>query len=376
MTMRPPGRHLRWQQADPFLLLAALGLTGLGVVLVTSATWKYPDHPSLVGNPWFLKQLLFAIVGSGAMVACAMVPPSVLRTLSLPLYAVSLGSLAAVLVFGHGMDEYGAQRWVGVAGVALQPSEPAKLALALALAQVMANQPAGLRSILLSGALVAPAALLVYLQPDLGTTLSLLAIWFGMVLLSGVPARYIAALVGMAAAVSPLVWLGLKDYMRARVLIFMNPQADALGEGYNILQAQISIGSGGMWGKGLLEGTQTQLRYLRVSHSDFIFSVLGEELGFIGAMLLFGLLLMVLFRILRAYDTADDRFAGLICAGIAWMIGFPSLANLAANLGLIPIVGIPLPFMSYGGSALMSYLTGLGMVQGTLMRRRLYRFEA
>jgi rod shape determining protein RodA len=376
MTMAPSGQRLRWQQADPFLLAATVGLTGLGVVLVMSATWKYPDQPSITGNPWLVKQFAFAIIGLAAMVACAAVQPALLRALAYPVYAASLVALGLVLVLGHGMEEYGAQRWIEVAGIALQPSEPAKLALAVALAQLMASQPPGPRSILLSTALTVPAMLLIYLEPDLGTALSLGAIWFGMIVLSGVPTRYVVAMIGIAALASPLIWFGLKDYMRARVLIMFNPQADALGQGYNILQAQISIGSGGWWGKGLLEGTQTQLRYLRVSHSDFIFSVLGEELGFVGAMALFGLIIVLLFRILRAYETVDDRFSALICAGVAWMIAFPALANVGANVGLTPVVGIPLPFVSYGGSALVSHLAALGFVQGALMRRRFYRFEA
>jgi rod shape determining protein RodA len=376
MTVAPTSVRLRWQQADPLLLLAAIGLTGLGVVLVMSATWKYPDQPSFMGNPWIVKQSAFAIVGVAAMVACAAVPPALLRALAYPVYGASLVALGVVLVLGHGKEAYGAQRWIEVAGVALQPSEPAKVALAIALAQLMASRAPGLRSILISGALTAPALLLVYLEPDLGTALSLGVIWFGTIVLSGVPARFVVAMITVAAGASPLIWLGLEEYMRARVLTFLNPQADALGQGYNILQAQISIGSGGMWGKGLFEGTQTQLRYLRVSHSDFIFSVLGEELGFVGAMILFALFIVLLFRILRAYDAVDDRFAALICAGVAWMVAFPALANVGANVGLTPVVGIPLPFVSYGGSALVSHLAALGFVQGALMRRRFYRFEA
>lgn len=130
-----------------------------------------------------------------------------------------------------------------------------------------------------------------------------------------------------------------------------------------------------MWGKGLLEGTQTQLRYLPVSHSDFIFSVVGEELGFVGAMALFALILLLLFRVLRAYDIADNRFGSLVCAGVVSMIGFQAVANLGGNVGLIPVVGIPLPLVSYGGSALITQMAAFGMVQGTLLRRRLYRFE-
>jgi rod shape determining protein RodA len=173
----------------------------------------------------------------------------------------------------------------------------------------------------------------------------------------------------------PLSWFVMKDFQRERVLIFLNPRADALGQGYNILQAQMSIGSGGMWGKGLFEGTQTQLRFLRVSHSDFIFSVLGEELGFVGAMLLFALFIVLIFRMLRASDIAEDRFSGILCAGMMAMIAFPAVANLSANIGLTPVVGIPLPFVSYGGSALITQLVGIGLVQATFVRRRRFRFE-
>jgi rod shape determining protein RodA len=163
--------------------------------------------------------------------------------------------------------------------------------------------------------------------------------------------------------------------MRQRVLIFLNPQADPLDQGYNILQAQISIGSGGMWGKGLFEGTQTQLRYLRVSHSDFIFSVLGEELGFIGAVVLFALMMILLFRILRAFEESNERFGAMLCAGVGSMTAFQAVANLGANVGLTPVVGIPLPLVSYGGSALVTQSAALGLVQATLVRRRMYHFQ-
>jgi rod shape determining protein RodA len=376
MSIGGPGLRLRWQQADRFLLLATLGLTALGVLLVTSATWKYPDQPSLMNNPWFIKQFAFALLGVAIMTFCAAMQPAVVCVLAYPVYALCLLGLVVVLVLGHGATDYGANRWIEVLGVPIQPSEPMKVALTLALAHLLASRLPDLRTLLLSIALTAPAVLLVYVEPDLGTAMSLLAIWFGMILLSGVPTRYIFGMIGIAAVASPIVWLGLKDYMRERVMIFMNPQADALGQGYNMLQAQISIGSGGMLGRGLFEGSQTQLRYLRVSHSDFIFSVLGEELGFIGAIGLFALFIVLLFRILRAYDGLEDRFTALLCAGVAWMIAFPAIANIGANVGLTPVVGIPLPFVSYGGSALLSYLAGLGLVQGALMRRRFYRFEA
>jgi len=366
---------LRWRQADVLLILTAGGLTALGIVLVTSATWQYFDQPSLLGNTWFVKQLAFAMLGWGAMVGCALIHPRLIRGFAYPVYGVSVAVLGAVLVLGHGSTDYGAQRWIEIGGIPLQPSEAVKVGLIIVLARVLAGSPPGLWPLVVSAALTALPMGLIYLQPDLGTALCLAAIWFGIVVLAGTPARYIAAIIGLAAIAMPIVWLGLKEYMRNRVSIYLNPQADPLGQGYNILQAQISIGSGGMWGKGLFEGTQTQLRYLRVSHSDFIFSVLGEELGLVGAMALFALLLLLLLRLLRAYDIADDPFGSLLCGGVASMIAFQAIANLGANVGLTPVVGIPLPYISYGGSALVTHLAALGLVQAVLLRRRRYRFE-
>ena len=374
MSMRLAGP--RWRQADPVMATAALGLTALGVLLVTSATWQYFEDPTLAANTWFIKQVLFAVAGIALMAVCATVNPRLLSVLAYPIYGLSLLGLVAVLLLGHGSAEYGAQRWIEFAGIPLQPSEATKIAMVIVLARVFGTEAPNLRSLALSAVLLAVPVALIYLQPDLGTALVLAATWVGMIFLAGTPKRYLFGLVALAAIAAPLVWIGLKDYMRARFTIFLNPQADPLDQGYNILQAQISIGSGGMWGKGLLEGTQTQLRYLRVSHSDFIFSVLGEELGFIGAMLLFALLLFLLFRILHAHDIANDRFSGLLCAGVGSMIAFQAIANLGANIGLTPVVGIPLPFVSYGGSALVTQLAALGLVQATLVRRRRYRFEA
>jgi rod shape determining protein RodA len=248
--------------------------------------------------------------------------------------------------------------------------------LLIALARVLSAPVIAAKQVLLASALAGVTVVLIYLEPDLGTAVSTAAIWFGMLMLSRAPARYVSTIAVLSAIAVPLSWFAMKDYMRERVLIFLNPKADALGQGYNILQAQMSIGSGGMWGKGLFEGTQTQLRFLRVSHSDFIFSVLGEELGFIGALVLFGLFLMLLLRVMRAHEVVEDDFGRLICAGVMAMISFQAIANLGANIGLTPVVGIPLPFVSYGGSALITQLAGVGLVQGTLLRRRRYRFRA
>jgi rod shape determining protein RodA len=369
---------LRWQQADPLLVLAALGLSAYGILLVTSATWQYYDQPSLFGNAWFIKQALFTVVGFAAMVMCATIHPRSLRTFAYPIYVAALAPLVLVLFVGHGSEDYGARRWMDLGAFQLQPSEPMKLALVIALGRALDTPRPGVKEFLLSLALTAVPFGLIFVQPDLGTGLVMLAMWFGSILLAGVPRRLIVMVALCALVAAPVAWFGpvLKDYQRNRIQIFMDPASDPRGEGYNILQAKISIGSGGMRGKGLLNGSQTQLRYLRVSQSDFIFSVLGEELGFVGAVGLFGLLVLLLFRIIRAFELADEPFTSLLCAGVVSMIAFQSIANIAANLGLTPVVGIPLPFVSHGGSALITQLVALGLVLATLVRRRRYRFEA
>jgi rod shape determining protein RodA len=285
--------------------------------------------------------------------------------------------LVTVAMMGKGSAEYGAyaQRWIEVGGIQLQPSEPAKLALVLVLARILATGRPGLGRVLLSAGAAGLPVMLVYLQPDLGTALSMLSIWFGMVVLAGTAKRYVVGIALLGAGSMPVLWMSIQEYMRQRVLTFLNPEAQALGEGYNFLQAKISIGSGGMWGTGLFEGTQTQLRYLRLSHSDFIFSVLGEELGFVGAVAALLIFLFLLFRILRAYDTSEGRFASLICGGVASMVAFQVLANVGGNVGVSPVVGIPLPFISHGGSALVTQFAAVGLVQAGLAHRRPYRFE-
>lgn len=371
MRLREDSLALR--QSDVLLLVVALALASLGLMLVTSATWHYNENPTLISNMWTLRHVLFVVMGILAMVGIASIPPRVLQGLAYAAYVVSLLALVAVALLGKESADQGAyaQRWIELGGIQLQPSEPAKLALIIALARVLApeSQP-GVRRLLLSAVVTAVPVLLVYFQPDLGTALCLIAIWVGMVVLAGTSKRYVVAIGVLAMAGMPLLWMSMREYMRERVLTFLNPEAYALGEGYNLLQAQISIGSGGMWGKGLMEGSQTQLRYLRLSHSDFIFSVLGEELGFVGAMMLVGLFIVLLFRILRAYDTGSGRFASLMCGGVGSLMAFQMVANIGGNVGLSPAVGIPLPFISHGGSALVTQFSALGLVQAGLVHRR------
>jgi rod shape determining protein RodA len=219
---------------------------------------------------------------------------------------------------------------------------------------------------------------LVFLEPDLGTSLAFVVIWVVLALVAGIRGRHVLLLGTAAIASLPLIWLALRGYMRDRLVTFVGTLFDlehaAFDEGYNVLQARISIGSGGLFGRGYLEGTQTQLDYLRIKQSDFIFSATAEELGFIGAMVLFALFIVLLFRITRAADRSRDDFGRLLVLGIAGMILFQAVANLGANLTLLPVTGIPLPFISYGRTSLLTNLAALGIVQSVLLYRLRYRY--
>jgi rod shape determining protein RodA len=259
----------------------------------------------------------------------------------------------------------------------VQPSEIAKIVVIIVAAKILTDRDGEmnkLRNLLLAVVVVVPPMVLIYLQPDLGTTVILGVVWLIMAIMSGVHLFHLGLLGLVAVAASPVVWLTMAGYQRDRVLLFLDPASDP-GSYYNIEQALISIGSGGILGKGLSYGTQNQLHFLRVRHTDFIFSVIGEELGLLGAVLLFGLIILLVWRIMRAADLTGDPFGRLICIGVASLIFFQSFVNLGVNLGLLPVTGTPLPFVSYGGSSLIAFLIAIGLVQSVLMRHKSLDFE-
>jgi rod shape determining protein RodA len=215
---------------------------------------------------------------------------------------------------------------------------------------------------------------LIYLQPDLGTALALLAIWVVVAWMARVRLRHLILMVGAGVIVLPLAWLSLEDYMRRRLVLFLNPASDP-DSYFNVHQALVSIGSGGWTGKGLTQGTQNQLHFLRVRHTDFIFAVTAEELGFLGAVVMMCLLFFVLWRIVRIAERSRDMFGRLIAAGVAALILFQSLINIGMNLGLTPVTGIPLPFVSYGGSSFITLMLGIGLVESVAMRQKKLEFD-
>lgn len=363
-----------WRSIDPWLLLTVLGLSAFGLLVIHSATVA----PGQAVSPEFVRQALY--VGGGLLLlgVVSVVDYRLLATLWLPLYLLNLGLLGLVLVVGH--TSYGAQRWLPLGALGpLQPSELSKLVVIIALAQFFARQPDGARSVRAfasSFALVAGPVVLIYRQPDLGTALVLLASWFGIAFVAGARPWHLATMAVAPLAAAPVVWSLLKGYMRARLLIFLNPEQDPRGAGYNIIQARISIGSGGWWGRGLGNGTQTQLSFLRVQHTDFIFAVIGEELGFFGAVGLLGAYAFVLHRILRVATLARDAFGRYLATGVASMLLFQVFINVGMNVGLVPVTGIPLPLVSYGGSSLLTTLVAAGILQSVLVHAQTRRYDS
>ena len=363
-----------WRHFDFLLLFTTFALLGLGMAFIYSATWG--GKPGLPEDDAIYKQAAYAAVGTLLMVMAILVDYRLLSTIAWPIYVICLGLLGLVLVGGH--SSYGAQRWLDLKIFPLQPSELAKVALIIVMAKYLARheeEMGKLRHVAGSLLILTPPAGLILAQPSLGTAVVLGAIWLVMMVAAGIRWRHILILGLIAAAASPVLWLFMPDYQRDRVLQFLGGgSADPLGDDYNTRQALISIGSGGLWGRGYLSGTQSQLHFLRVRHTDFIFSVLAEELGFFGAVVLLSLFLVLLWRSLRVAQLSQDAFGRFLAVGIASYIMFQAFVNVGMNVRLLPVVGMPLPFMSSGGSSLISALFSIGLLQSVVMRHKRLEF--
>jgi len=357
-----------WRSFDWILLGTVIVLIIYGIAMISSATRGTTD----LADYW-RRQALFAGSGLIILLLVAVFDYRFYENLHRPLYVITIALL--VIVFVVGEITQGVQRWIGTQ--AIQPSEVAKIVVIIGLAKLLADrdgQMGQLRHMLLSLGYILVPMILIYLQPDLGTSLMLGLIWLAMVVMAGVQAVHLGILVVAGVLASPVIWLTLQDYMRQRILLFIDPQANP-DDYYNVQQALISIGSGGWLGKGFGNGTQSQLHFLRVRHTDFIFSVIGEELGLLGTIVLFALFTILLWRVLRVAAIAQDPFGRLICVGVAIIIFVQVGVNIGVNLGVLPVTGLPLPFVSYGGSSLWTFLIALGLVESVAMRHKKLDFE-
>lgn len=365
----------RFLHFDFWLLGATTLLMIIGVLMIYSATACITGEALDWSSPT-TRQVLYAVAGTIGMIVLTLIDYRFYASLRWPIWIFTLGILAIVSVIGQ--MTHGAQRWIDLRVFLFQPSELSKLLLVLVVAKYMADHEAEMsrwRYLAISFSFVAIPIALVYLQPDLGTAIVIAATWGIMALASGMRLRDVLIIVAVGVVAAPFIWSNLRPYQQERLVTFLDPQADPLGSGYNVTQARIAIGAGGVWGLGFCSGTQSQLRFLRIRQTDFIFSVIGEELGFIGAAFVIALFGFILFRLIRVAMLARDTYGKLVMVGIVGIILVQSYVNLAMNLGLMPVTGIPLPFVSSGGSSLITLLLAEGIAQSILLRHRGLRLE-
>ena len=358
-----------WRNFDIPLLVTAIVLSVIGVAVIYSATLGTEAGDSIDSR--VIRQVIYVLVGLTLMAALATTDYRLWSNLAYAAYAGVLVALVVVNLIGR--VAHGSQRAFHLVFFDVQPSEAAKLFLAFALARFITSNPDGIRTwraFLQAGAIAAMPIALTLIQPDLGTATVFVIIWLAVIIVGGARLLHLGALAVVALAATPIVWAIMPAYQRERVDVFLNPQADELGSGYNVIQALISVGSGGLTGRGYLSGTQSQLHFLRVKYSDFIFSVVAEELGFIGCIVLLVLLTTLILRGLRVASNSRDAFGRLVAVGIVGSLFWQTFVNAGMNVGLLPVTGVPLPLVSYGGSSAMTVLACIGVLQSIAMRHR------
>lgn len=351
---------------DWALLIVPLLLCIFGIVIIYSIT--YGGSSTIA-----LDQIKYTIFGLVIAIALSFFDYRTLKGLYLVLYLIGIGLLLLVLFIGS--RSFGATRWINLYVFQLQPSEVFKLIAILFLAKLFSDwQDFDWRRILIVIGSIGLALALILVQPDLGTTSVIFAVTLVLLFTSSIKKTYLIIALAVMLALSPVGWHFLKPYQKHRIEAFINPSADPQGAGYNVSQAKIAIGSGGIFGRGLGKGSQSQLNFLPVAHTDFIFAGTAEATGFIGSLFLFTLLIILIIRVVNVAQVAKDDFGMYIAIGIGTMFLFQSLVNIGMNIGIMPVTGIPLPFVSYGGSAMLLNMASLGILQSIYLRHRKISF--
>ncbi|MGO9454491.1 MAG: rod shape-determining protein RodA [Candidatus Binataceae bacterium] len=345
-----------------------LALAGIGLLSAISASYG-SHHKGL--DPLVIRQLIWIAAGTVAMILVVLFDYRALEGYSYPFYVVAIGLLIAVEVIGHSTG--GSRRWINLGFFHLEPSELAKLAVVLVMVRYFREEPPkggwSLRQMIIPAILLGIPVALVLKQPDLGTGLILILITVTLVFVSGLNARTMIVLALAALCVTPLGWHYLKPYQRQRLVSFVNPQADPLGSGYHIIQSEIAIGSGGPWGKGFLNGTQARLNFLPEQSTDFIFAVFAEEFGLAGSIVLLMLYAILIMRGAWIAQHTRDRFGALLAVGLIAIVFWQVAINIGMATGLLPVVGITLPLVSYGGSSLIAMMLAMGLLISINIRR-------
>lgn len=353
---------------DWTLFALVMLLSGIGLLNIYSAGFSLTD---LQRAPFYVKQIQWILIGVLGMAVAFCIDYRFLLRHAYLFYGISL--ILLLVVFMTGYATRGSQRWIAIGGFTFQPSELVKLTVILALAQYFDRQRQGsayqLRTLVMPFMMVMIPFLLILKQPDLGTGLIVFILFLSIVLFVGVEWKSLGIATGVSVCLSPLFWYVLKPYQRERILTFFNPDRDPLGSGYHIIQSMIAVGSGGLFGKGFLKGSQTQLKFLPEQQTDFVFSVFAEEWGFLGGMVLMLMFLSLILWGVKIAMQAKDYLGALVAFGITMLIFWELFINIGMVLGVLPVVGIPLPFLSYGGSSMVVLMTAVGLLMNISVRR-------
>ena len=358
-------RFLDALRIDPVMLSLLVILSTIGVVLLYSA--------SGADNDLMIRQGVRLLLAFMLLIFVANIPPRLLKKISVAAYLGGVALLLAVMFFGE--VGKGAQRWLDLGFIRFQPSEILKLAVPMVVAAYLSNRllPVGWKDLIISVILVLIPVLLIARQPDLGTAILVGSAGFFVLFLAGIRWRIMLILGLLFSLMAPLLWkMALRDYQRERILTLLNPESDPLGSGYHIIQSKIAIGSGGVYGKGWLNGTQSQLDFIPERSTDFIFSVFGEEFGFFGSVLLLCLYVMIIYRGLYVAANSSDSFGRLLAGALSLTFFVYLFVNTGMVTGMLPVVGVPLPLISYGGTSMVTLMMGFGLIMAIRSSRRFW----
>jgi len=360
-----------WKHFDFWLFGAVVILCIFGIAMIRSAIAGNEGLEEQVN-----RQIIFVVIGIAVMLGVGLVDYHYWASLSRLMYAVIIALLFIVYIVG--VASFGATRWIQAGLVNIQPSELAKVVMILVLADWFnrhKEDAKDLRWVFRSLAVIGAVVIWIVLQPNLSNTIVLLVLWFALLWLAGLPMKYILLFAAAGILIAVLVFPFLEPYQQQRIITFAFPDPNARhGNSYNVDQALVTIGSGGLFGQGYGHSTQVQLRFLKVRHTDFIFSAMAAEFGFVGTVIVMGLILFVIFRCLRAVRLSSDLYGSLIAFGVAVLLTFQTAVNIGVNLNLIPVTGLTLPFVSYGGSSILSLTLGIGLVESVISRHKSLEF--